>query len=161
MSCLITAARSRLVGGLDRAPLRAEGRVLGVGLELRELVEVDRPAVADGRGDERRQARVAQRQPAPLGDAVGLVVEAVRPQLVEVAEQPLLEQVAVQRGHAVDRERADDRQVGHAHVRLRAVLDDRHARQARGVARPLVGDRAHEARVDLVDDVEQARQQRA
>ena len=50
------------------------------------------PARSDGVGDQLAQAGVAARQPAALGDAVGLVVELLRPQLVEIEEQALLEQ---------------------------------------------------------------------
>ena len=40
-------------------------------------------------------------QPAPLGDAVGFVVEPLRPQLVEVRKQPGLQKIGVQSGDSV------------------------------------------------------------
>ena len=107
------------------------------------------------------QPGVAQGQPAARRDAVGLVVELVRPQLVEVVEQPLLEQLGVQFRHAVDREAADDGQIGHADLGLVTLLDERHAALAVDVAGPAAGDLGQEAGVDLVDDLQQARQELA
>ena len=60
------------------------------------------PGRADARGDEARQARVGVQQPAARRDAVGLVVEPLGPQLVEVGQQVRLEQIGVQLRHAVD-----------------------------------------------------------
>ena len=90
---------------------------------------------------------------------LSFVVEAFGPQLIEVVEEVAFEQFAMQCGHTVDRKGTDDRQVGHAHMRDRPILDDRQARQSRVLTWPVIGDDAQEARVDLEDDVEDARQQ--
>ncbi len=119
------------------------------------------PARADGFGDQRVQAGIAIGQPATLGDAVGLVVELFRPQFMEIVEQPLLEQIRVQRGHAVHRNAAHDGQIGHAHLLFVAFLDQRHAALTVDVAGPATRDLGQEPGVDLVDDVQNARQQLA
>ena len=61
--------------------------------------------------------------------------------------------------HAVDREAADDGQVGHADLGLVALLDQGHAPLARHVAGPARGDLGQEAGVDLVNDLEVTRQE--
>ena len=52
----------------------------------RSCVEIGDPAVADRVGDQLRQRRVGQQQPAPRRDAVGLVVEPLGEHLGEVGE---------------------------------------------------------------------------
>jgi hypothetical protein len=91
-----------LVAALHRGEARAEGGIVDVLLEALEALEIGDPLVADALGDERGEARVAGLEPAPRGDAVGLVVEALRPELVEVAEQVALDELGVELGDAVD-----------------------------------------------------------
>ena len=62
------------------------------------------------------------------------------------------------RGHAVGAVRADDGQVGHAHLALAALLDQAHARHAAVVAGVARADVVEEAAVDLVDDLQVPRQ---
>ncbi len=83
------AGEPDLVGELHGAPFLLERRVVGKCLQLLEFVEVSGPAVADPFRDQFRQAVIAGRQPAPLGYAVGLVVELLGPQLREIPEQTL------------------------------------------------------------------------
>ena len=110
---------------------------------------------------ELRQRRVAEHEEAARRDAVGHVVEALGPELREVPEHGLPQQLGMQRGNAVDRVAADGREVGHAHALLARLVDQRQARDARVVAGVRAPDLVEEAAVDLVDDLERPRQQAA
>jgi hypothetical protein len=84
-----------LVLSLDGAEARAEVRVVHVRLEVAEPLEVGHPAGADPVRDERRERGVAREQPSARRDAVGLVVEPLGVELVEIAEELALNQLAV------------------------------------------------------------------
>jgi hypothetical protein len=58
--------------------------------------------------------------------AVGLVVDALRVELVEIAEDGLLHQLRVQRRHAIDRVATHERQLPHADAAAAALVDQRH-----------------------------------
>jgi hypothetical protein len=77
--------------------------------------------------DQLGQARIALDQPAARRDAVGLVVDAVGIELVQVGEHRLLHQFGVQRRDAVDRVRADEGEIAHAHAALAVLVDQRDA----------------------------------
>ena len=148
-----------LVVALDLAPRGAEGGVPCQRLQAAEPVELLDPAAADRVGDELRKARVAQHHPAPRRHAVGLVAELLRPERVKVAQHVLLEELRVQLGDAVDGVASDRREVCHAHVAPAALVDERQAGDARVVAQESDARLVEEAGVDLVDDLEVARQQ--
>ena len=76
--------------------------------------------------------------------------------LGEIGDSRRAQQLRMDRGDAVGAVRADDRQVGHAHLVARALLDQAHARDAGLVAGIAVPDVVEEAAVDLVDDLEHA-----
>ena len=146
-----------LVGVLDLAPLGAEIRVVDQRLELAQL--------RTGRGSSSSPMRCVmqcarrgfdEHHPAPRRHAVGLVGELLRPQLGEVVEHVALEQLGVQRRDAVDGVAADAGQVRHAHVALAGFIDERQARDALLVAEEGHAHFVEEARVDLVDDLEDA-----
>ena len=61
--------------------------------------------------------------------------------------------------HAVDRMAADAGEMGHAHVALTALVDQRQTRNPRLVSEKADAHLIQEARVDLVDDLQMARQQ--
>ena len=124
----------------------------------RSRVQVRDPALAHGLVEQPREAGVAQRQEAPRRDAVGDVVEALGPQLGEVPQHGLLQQRRVQRGDAVDGMAADGRQVRHADAPVAGLVDQRHPRHARFVAGMALPHFIQEAAVDLVDDLQRARQ---
>ena len=136
-----------------------ESRVVGELLEVHELVEIGDPRRADRLGDERREARVALVKPASGRDAVGLVREFRGGHLREVTEHVALEEIGMERGDAVDGMGADDGKMRHRDLLLRAFFDDRHATDARIVTGEPSHDRAHEASVDLVDDLQVAREE--
>src|SRR4029077_12745825 len=97
---------------------------------------------------------VALQQPPARGDAVGLVVEALRPQLVEVAKHLALEDPGVQRRDPVDAVATDYGAGRHAHAPAALLLDDRHAPGARVVRPEAAPHLLEESAVDLVDDLE-------
>ena len=103
---------------------------------------------------------IREQQEAPLRDAVGLVVEPLREQRGEVGHDGLLQQLRMNRRHAVGAVRADDGQVRHADLSGRALLDEADARDAGVVAGKRGADVVEEAAVDFVDDFELPRQQR-
>ena len=112
-------------------------------------------------GDELGERRVADGHEPARGDAVGDVAELLRPELGEVAHDRLLEQVGVEPRHAVDVVAADGGEIGHAHVALAALVNERHPRHAGVVAGEPGADLVEEAPVDFVDDLQVARQELA
>ena len=132
----------------DTAPLGAEVRVLGQRLELAQVLQVAHPLVADALRDAMGEPRIGQHHPAPRRHAIGLVGELLQrdsrgfdstiqrrgvtplvllrtsPATVrEVAEHVTLEQLRMQRGHAVDGMAADAGEMRHAHVALAGFVD--------------------------------------
>ena len=80
---------------------------------------------------------------------------------MKIAQHAALEQIGMQRRHAVDRVRADAGQIRHAHALLAGLVDQRQPRHPRLVAAVADAHFVQEPSVDLVDDFEMARQQRA
>ena len=124
-------------------------------------MRVLQPAVADARGDELRQAGIAHGDEPPRRDAVGHVAKFFRPQLGEIAQHGLLQQLGVELRDAVDRVAADAREVRHAHVARPAFIDEREPREPRVVAGKSGAHFVEEAAVDFEDDLEMPRKQRA
>ena len=143
-----------LVVPLDGGELLQESGVVGKGGQLLQLGGVLDEAGADLLGDEGGQLGVGLTEPAAVGDAVGDVGELLGHDAVEVVEDRLLEDVAVQAGDAVDLVPGGHAEVGHAHDPL---LDDGDAVAEAGVAR-LGQDLAAEPAVDLLDDLVDAGQ---
>mmetsp|Transcript_12733 Transcript_12733/g.53542 ORF Transcript_12733/g.53542 Transcript_12733/m.53542 type:complete len:680 (+) Transcript_12733:784-2823(+) len=153
--------QARLVCLLGRPPLLAERLVVDVLAQPGEQVEVRGPhGGAQRLGDGVGERGVAECQPAALRDAVGLVLELVGPELVEVLEDGLLDELRVDRRHAVDGVAGHQRQRGHAHRLVALVLlDDAHAADAVPVVAEVRAHLLQEAPVDVVDDLHVARQQ--
>ena len=105
--------------------------------------------------------RIGERHEAPRRHAVGLVAEFPGPELVEVLEHVALQELGMQAGDAVDRMAADACQVSHAHVALAALVDDGHAPDAVVVAEKAHAHFLEKLRVDVVDDLQVARQHAA
>ncbi len=147
-----------LVGPLHGTEGLAEGGVVGQGFELADLFQIDDPVAPDAAGDEFGQPGVGLVEPASRGDAVGDVDELARVELVEVGEQGVLEQLRVELGHAVDGVAADDGEVSHAYPASAFLVDEGEAAQHVHVPREVVHDFFEEAVVDLVDDLQVARQ---
>ena len=122
---ITSASRITIFGALDRRELLLEPRVVGMLVELRQQIDVVEEFGPDAISDQLGQARIALHQPAARRHAVGLVVDPLRIEFVEVAEDRLLHQLGVQRRHAVDRVAADERQLSHADTAAAALVDQR------------------------------------
>ena len=154
-------AETALVCELHVAPLLLKLRVVRERLECAQPVRVLQPAVADARGDELREAGIAHGDEPARRDAVGHVAKFSRPQLGEIAQHGLLQQLGVELRDAVDRVAADAREVRHAHVAWSAFVDEREPRESRVVAGKSGAHFVEEATIDLEDDLEMPRKQRA
>ena len=124
-----------LVVTFDLLITLAERRVVGEFFQPAQRIEIVRPFHLQRLVDQARQRRVTLFQPATRRDAVGDVMEFVRPQLVIFREQIFHHQIRVQLRHAVDRKAADHAQVGHAHL---LVVMHRQFGPHRLVARPVL-----------------------
>jgi hypothetical protein len=119
-----------------------------------ELVQIPDPPLTDPRGDQRGEPGIAEEEPAPWRDPVGLVVEALGEEACEVGEHVALQELGVQLGHAVHAVAPHHREVRHPHLLLGALLDQRHPPQPVGVEGVADLHLAEEALVDLVDDLQ-------
>ena len=154
-------ARLRLFASLiSRQRARNAGSCVS-GSSRRSCRQVLDPARADVLRDEIGKQRIGERHPTARRDAVGLVAELLRPQLVEILENVALQKLGVQCGHAIDGMAADAGQVCHAHIALVGLLDDRHAPDALVVAQKAHPHLLEELRVDVVDDLQVPRQHAA
>jgi hypothetical protein len=125
---------------------------------LRKARQIGDPGFAELGGEDLRETGVALAKPASRRDAVRLVAELLRPQLREIAEQAILQDPAMELRDSVDVLASDDREVGHPDLLLRPLGDERHSAHARLVRRESRAYLVEEAPVDLVDDLEVARQ---
>ena len=116
LDLLQVGGQALFVAALDLAHLLQHLGVVPVLHQVRELAGVVDIVGADQVGDQAGQLGVGLVEPPPVGDAVGDVCKLLGLLHVEVVEQAVLQNLAVQGGHAVDAVRADDRQVGHLHV---------------------------------------------
>jgi len=98
-------------------------RIVGKRLQRTHGTVIALPCVADAARQELRQPRIGQDQEAPRADAVRYVSELLRHDVMEVPQHSLLEQLAVQRGDAVDGAAADAREICHAHIALSGFVD--------------------------------------
>ncbi len=90
-----------------------------------QLFGVIQEFVADRLADKAGEPGVALLQPAAWRDAVGLVVDAVRIELVQVRKDRDLHEFGMQGGYAVDRMRADEGEIAHPHPAVAALVDQR------------------------------------
>ena len=114
-----------LVGALGGGEALLKSGVVGETLEFGEMggiVEHPRP---DRLRDEVRERRVGFEQPAAERDAIGLVDDAVRIELVEIVEDGLLDEFAVQRRDAIHLVGAEKGQISHAHLAAVVLVDQR------------------------------------
>ena len=135
-----------------------EVAVVGQRPQVPQLVEIGRPPFADRLGDGAGEQGIGHQQPAPRRDAVGLVVEALGKHGREIADRHAAQQIGMDGGHAIGAVRADDGQIGHAHLALAAFVDEAYPRRPPLIAGKALMHRLHQAPVDLVDDLQLARQ---
>ena len=148
--------KAELVLVLDVHVLLAALLIFHIDTELLHFGEVRDPLVSDALRNPVRKQRVRVEQEAALRDAVGLVVELFRRELVEVAKRLLLQNLGVNLRDTVDREGSRTGHECHAHL---AVVDDGHAVFSRLIARELVLDGKQEAAVNLFDNLINTRKQ--
>ena len=123
-----------------------------------KFFQVVLPAITNGFGNQVSQLRVGRGQPASWRDTIGFIVEFFRPHFIKVMKQPLLQELRMQLGNAIDREAADNGQPSHADLWVWPFFDDRHTLQSFNVTRPAHANLGKETRIDLIDNFEQSRQ---
>ena len=147
-----------LVLALDAGELLAESGVVAQRQDVLDLLDVVTPAVADALIQQRGQARIGQHQPAARRDAVGDGRELLGHDGIVVLERLLLEDLAVQLGHAVDAVAVGDAQIGHVHL---VVGQDGHAADALPLAGEALEQAGAQAAVEFLQDGVDAGQQLA
>ena len=147
-----------LVVRFDRTKFGAEPRVVGFGHQAAQQVQVTPPGGTQRAVDQLGEAGVGLGQPAARRDTVGHVGEALRPQRGKVGKDGFHQQIAVQLGDTIHLVAAHDRQVGHAHPALAALVDEAQAALKLHVARPQCLRHHQKFMVDAEDDFQVARQ---
>ena len=105
-----------LVGQFDLVQLLQHGLVVLVLVQLGQVGSIVLVAVTDGLIQQLAQLRVGGQQPAAVSNAVGHVLESLGLEQVVVVEHAVLDDLAVQLGHAVDAVGGVGADVGHAHL---------------------------------------------
>ena len=98
---------------LDLCEILKKRRIVGVWFQVGDFPIVGYPAISDRLGDLLRQGWICVQQPSPLGDAVGLVVEAIREDQIEFGEHFALQQFRMEGSHTIGAVAADDGEIGH------------------------------------------------
>ena len=157
---LLDLVSKPLFGGtLHLLPPFHKGGVALVRLEQLEGFELVAPAGADRLIQQGGEARVGHSQPSPRRHPVRHVGEALGPESCEVGEHVLLQQLAMELRHTVGAVAAHHGQMGHAHLALGPLFNQRHALQQLALAGMAQPHHAQEAGVDLVDDLQLPGQQ--
>ena len=121
---LLDVPRQALLGlRFHLLPALPHARIVEVGFQLLQHLQIAAPTLTDRLIQQRREPRIGHGQPAAWGHPVGHVGEAIRPQPGEIRQHVLPEQLTVQFGHPVGVMAAHHRQMGHAHLALGALLD--------------------------------------
>src|SRR4030095_336357 len=156
------AGQGALVVGFDRLPLSLKTGIDGKGLDAFKLfLQSGYPSIADLAGNQRAQLRIAQHDPAPRRNAIGHIRKLFRHYGVEVAQHVLFEQLAMERRDAIDRVAADAGEMRHAHIPFSGFIDQRQAPEYFVVAWITRAHAVEEVAIDLVDDLQVARQELA
>lgn len=95
-------------------------------------------------------------KPAAWGNAISLVVEALRVHLCKVPDGGRAQQLGVNRGNSVGAVRPGNRKVGHPHVLGGSFLHQAHAGSAPVIAGEANSNLVEKAPVDLVNDLQMA-----
>ena len=108
--------KAGLVRQLDLVQALENGLVVLKLVQLGQIGSIMLVAVADGLVQQLAQAGVRGQQPAAVSDAVGHVLEGLRLEQVVIVEDAVLDDLAVQLGHAVDAVGGVGADVCHAHL---------------------------------------------
>ena len=142
---------------LDLHQTLAERLVVHIVVQPAHLLRVAVPRMtAEHLVDKCRQLRICPHEPAPMRDAVRLVVELARRVVIEILERRGFQNACVNLRHAVDTVPADDGEACHVH---NAVLNDGERAYLFLVAGVAAAHLLKMAAVDLVDDHIDAREQ--
>ncbi len=136
---------------LDVTPGLTERLVIQIFFQTGQTGQVSHPLLAQHLIQQCTQPGVGRSHPASGGNTVGLVVELVRPELIEVVEQPFFKQLGMQCSHAVDRVAANNRQMRHADFTV--IANNRQPTLAFDIAGPFHCHFAQEATVDFFNDL--------
>ena len=147
-----------LVLALHRRELLLEGGIVGEGLEFMQRFRIVHEPVADRLADQRGEAGIALHQPAARRDAVGLVVDPLGIERVEVGKDRDLHEFRVERGDAVDGMGADEGEVAHPDAAVAVLVDQRDGSDLLVVEVPGLAGLEQDLRVDRVDDLHVAGQ---
>jgi hypothetical protein len=128
--------------------------VLGQGLELAQGLQIRKPALAERAIEKSAKCWIGERHETAGRDAVGLIAEALWPELIEILEHARLEQLRMQRGDTVDGVTADRGEMGHAHTLPALLPDQRQPRHPCLISRETGAHLVEETTVDLVDDLQ-------
>src|SRR5215211_694128 len=93
-------------------------------LQLRYVIE---KAIADRLGGQRGQPLIALDEPAPGRDSIGLVVDALGIELVQIRKHRLLHELGVKGRNAIHTVRADEGEIAHPDAALAILVDQRDA----------------------------------
>ena len=148
-----------LVAALDRREALAEGGIVGQRIEIGDLLDVVEEGRADRIGHKFGEAGIGLHDPAARGHAIGLVLDPVGIEQVEMVEHRLLHQFGVQGRDAVDGMAADEGELAHAHAPAIALVDQRDRGDPGIVEALLLRRLADDAGIDGVDDLHLARQE--
>src|SRR4051794_37855674 len=106
-------------------PLGRELGVIDKGFQFVKRFKVADPARPDTASDQIRQIWIAQGDPAPGCDTVRNVHELLRPELTEVAENLLFQQLSMKFCNTVYVVTADAGDVCHSNIAVAGLLDNR------------------------------------
>ena len=155
LAVLDPCGKVNLIRMLDLSQTSVELRVTRTRV-LRKRIKVSHPAIRAGHFIQKRcQTGVALLEPTTRSHAIGLIVEALRPNRVPLFERLTLNDFSVQRGHAVDRVRGVAGDPGHAD---RVAGNGSHVVNGRAINTAL-GHVDAEAAVDLSDDFRNTREE--
>ncbi len=112
-----------LVGPLHAQEFLLKGAVVGKGIKVAQRFGIVHETVANRLADQREQPRIALHQPAAEGDAIRLVVDPRRIEIVQVSKDRDLHQIGMQRRHAIDAVRSGKGQIAHPHPPVAALVD--------------------------------------
>ena len=155
LAVLDPCSKVNLIRMLDLSQTSIELRVTRTRV-LRERIEVGHPAIRAGHFIQKRcQTGVALLEPTTRSHAIGLIVEALRPNRVPLFERLTLNDFSVQRGHTIDRVRGVAGDPRHAD---RVAGDGSHVVNGCAINTAL-GHVNAEAAVDLSNDFRNTREE--
>ncbi len=124
------------------------------------LGQIAQPVWACFFADQRSQLGVALQEPAPLGNAIGHIGQFVGFQGIKMGKDLFFENGGMQFGDAIDAVAANQSEMGHAHLGfVEACFQDRDLLQQFTLMGGLQIDRIQKAPVDLLNQLQMARQQ--